>query len=193
MDLHKLAFRYHRGKARVVPASMASAVARTRALAMGWHASLRRRIDPPGSRRDRPCQRELPGCNRRAQWLPSRCCPFFGSHPPARPLHWRPPPLQKEMVGSGVAVLGICPVADPGGPVTGPGLYAAIEDPEGNVHAGDLLQPLAGQEVLGEQALAGTKAEEGLLSLLPPELEGMIRSGRKDSETRPGRMAGLPQ
>ena len=80
--------------------------------------------------------------------------------------------LQKEMVGSGVAVPGICPVADPGGPVTGPGLYAAIEDPEGNVHAGDLLQPLAGQEVLGEQALAGTKAEEGLLSLLPPELEG---------------------
>ena len=74
--------------------------------------------------------------------------------------------LQKEMVGSGVAVLGICPVADPGGLVTGPGLYAAIEDPEGNVHAGDLLQPLAGQEVLGEQALAGTKAEEGLLSLL---------------------------
>lgn len=77
--------------------------------------------------------------------------------------------LQKEMVLVWCSCTGNLPVADPGWPVTGPGpLRRNRRSRRERTMPVTCSSRLAGQEVLGEQALAGTKAEEGLLSLLPP-------------------------
>ena len=93
-------------------------------------------------------------------------------------IHWnackicRCVPLQQEMVGFGVLIFGIRPGMYPRSSVAAAEICGAVIQPEGDVHSGDLLQPLFRGKALGKKGLALAKTEERGLGVLLVFLEG---------------------